>query len=292
MRWQLAILALLPTGEFLLSALNTRRNERPRELGGRFAKLAIAGLMAIVAFLPQLYAWKAVYGHWFVTPIPLAHHWWSPALSKVLFGVDRSFFYWTPMTVVILLGLLFGAFRRRPQPTDLAGRREPLAILLFVFAVLVYFIASVMGDGVYVGSSYNVNLGSAFGFRSLSEAVVVLAPGLAIVLESASVRTRRWLIAGCFLVTVWNALMLAQFHFNILPKNAGAAPFTLLNNVPRLIRGGHGFVYFLMGPTLLGAVVLLCRRSERRLRGSADADASILYRNDIGRDATASARAA
>jgi hypothetical protein len=256
MRWQLAVLALLPVGEFVSFAVNRQCSEKRRELRSLFAKLVLAGFAAFVVFLPQLIAWKAVYGHWFVTPQRLAHHWMRPDFYKVLFDSDRSFFYWTPITALALLGLMVGVARRRPpRHAVLCGRREPLAILLGAFTIQVYFIACVIGDGVF--------LGSAFGFRFLTESVVVLAPGLAILLESASNRNRRWLIAGCFLLTIWNAILLGQFHFKILPKDSGAELHTLLSNVPRLIERGVQYLIFLGGPGLLGAALFVRRLSLR-----------------------------
>jgi hypothetical protein len=212
-RWQLATLAVLPVGEALLGLPFRDRRAHSGAFGLPLnGALAVAG--AVLGFSPQLLAWRCVYGDWFVAPMAVAHNWLRPAVGHVLFSADRGLFVWTPLALVALLGGLTGL--RRADP---AAR-----LLLFAFAVQVYALASVFGTGVY--------LGVAFGFRQLTESLVLLAPGLAVLLQ----RAPRWVgVAGCLLV-LWNLLLLAQFRYGLIPADAGADLLTLLANVGHLLR--------------------------------------------------------
>src|SRR5262249_29119691 len=111
-------------------------------------------------------------------------------------------------------------------------------------------LASVWGTGVY--------LGVAFGFRQLTEAVVLLTPGLALLLGRASPRGLGWLGAlGCGLV-LWNLLLVCQFRYGLVPADAGAGPLTLSANARRL---GVRKRVLVGGRVLLGPLLLLacCR---------------------------------
>jgi hypothetical protein len=199
MRWQLAALAVLPVGEALL-----QRQWRP----------AVGLLGAVAGFFPQMLAWKCVYGHWLIAPLSVAHNWLQPAWDQVLFTQNRGLFYWTPLTLLAVVGCVR------------AARTPAIGLLLAAFLVQVYVLASVSGTGVY--------LGVAFGFRQLTEALVLLAPGLAMLLAAS--RRTRLLVGGvgCLLV-LWNLFLLCQYRYGWIPANAGADPATLLANAARLV---------------------------------------------------------
>ena len=186
MRWQSAAFAVLPLGE----ALGRSLGAGPRQLAGRLlAGLSLAALGAVLAFLPQMAAWRCVYGSWLISPVPLEHHWLKPDFWGVLGSTDRSLWYWTPLTLLALAGFLHLG---RPGPSSV---RFPAGLLLMVFVVQVYLLASIRGNGV--------RLGSAFGFRQLTETLVALAPGLALLLERAGTRSFRWLAGGGCLLVAW-----------------------------------------------------------------------------------------
>jgi hypothetical protein len=257
MRWQLALLAVLPAGECVLEVWQARADRSERRLPARAVRLGLAGLAAFALFLPQMVAWKVVYGQWLVSPLPLGHRWLRPDLGRVLLSTDRGLFYWTPLTLVLVLGCLLALVRGaghqgRPSRPSL---RQPLLLLLVAFAVQVYFFASVTGQGVY--------LGSAFGYRFLTEGIVLLAPGLAWLLETAPPRRRQALIAICFTLCVFNVLLMAQYHRGILPREAGADPSTLLTNLGRLaLSWPIGLLVFLVGPAMQ-AICLWRAKPER-----------------------------
>jgi hypothetical protein len=255
-RWQLATLVVLPVGEVFLHALaglkaaghdSYQPEARARgfpslalragegQLGLRYlALLLLTALGTAAGFAPQMFAWHCVYGDWLVAPMAVAHNWLHPAWWHVLATPDRGLFYWTPLCLLAVLGAL-------------RGLREdgPLVLLGLAFALQVYALASVWGTGVY--------LGVAFGFRQLTEAVVLLTPGLALLLGRTSPRGLWWLgLLGCGLV-LWNLLLLCQYRYGLVPANAGVEPATLLANVGRLVVRKR---LLLVGQVLLGPLLL------------------------------------
>jgi hypothetical protein len=243
--------AVLPVGEALLACLQASRSR----LGRLLLRLGSTGLGAILAFSPQLVAWHCVYGHWLVSPMPLAHNWLSPSLWEVLGAQNRSLFYWTPLTALACAGYLY-AFRprrrcyagRAPDPQIESTSRAPLALLAGAFVVQVYLLASIRGRGVF--------LGSAYGFRQLTETMVTLAAGLALLLDRATPRGYRWLCGlGCVLA-LWNLLLISQYCYYLIPVDAGASPGRLLANlIPLLFRKPHVVLGQAMALALLGPLL-------------------------------------
>jgi hypothetical protein len=254
MRWQLATFGLLPVGEAVLiwwpGACGCR--------GGHFGRLLVclgaAGFGAIVAFLPQLIAWHCLYGHWLVSLMPLAHNWLSPSFWEVLGAQNRSLFYWTPLAALACLGYLH-SFRPGKGYPDAAPEapielpsRAPLALLFGAFAIQVYLLASIRGPGVF--------LGSAYGFRQLTESVVCLAPGLALLLDRAGPRSYRWLCLLACALALWNLLLIGQYCYHLIPVDAGADPGRLLANLlPLVCRKPHMVLGQVAGMVLLWLLV-------------------------------------
>jgi hypothetical protein len=118
-------------------------------------------------------------------------------------------------------------------------------ILLAAFALQVYLMASLWGK--------SVELGDAYGFRHLTESMVALGPGLALLLERAP---RRWFasLAGvACLLAMWNLLLMTQYRCSLVPAAGGAEPAQLLANAWRLIMRRN---WSLLGPVVAGPVLL------------------------------------
>jgi hypothetical protein len=239
MRWQLATLIVLPAGEGVTLLLNSSAGKRG-EVRRRLSKMAICFLGATVAFSPQLIAWRVVYGHWWDSPITVSHNWFQPALSQVLFSQNRSLFYWTPLTLIAAVGYLlyFGPLWRQvfslPQLQRAIGKRAPtvvgspaVTLVPAAFILQIYMLASLWGSGVY--------LGVAYGFRHLTESVVLLAPGLALLVQRMPTRLYPLFAAvGCGLA-FWNLLLISQYRYGLLPADSGAEPLMLLSSSLRFI---------------------------------------------------------
>jgi hypothetical protein len=217
-RWQLATLAILPIGEAVLTWLPARDFTCRR-----WGRLALAGAGGWLAFLPQMLAWRCLFGHWLVQPFPTAHNWYQPSFWQVLLSQERGLFFWTPIALLGCLGLVGWFKHRRWHPNA--------ALLAAAFLLQVYVVASLWGQEVY--------LGAAFGFRHLTECLVLLAPGLAFLLSRGSPgRIRAFTMVGGVLV-LWNLLLLAQYRYGYIPADRGADLPTLLAQTIRLMQRKH-----------------------------------------------------
>ena len=94
MRWQNAVLLLLPAVEWLRLLWSSRKGA-PNEAGRRqlFVSAGTFVGLALVGFLPQVLAWLAIYGVPFaVSPVSPQMFWSSPALGPILFSSRNGLF--------------------------------------------------------------------------------------------------------------------------------------------------------------------------------------------------------
>ena len=145
---------------------------------------AAATAAAFVAFLPQMLAWKVIYGHWFTQNQELAQwaeqagvsqrvlfrmsSWFDPRslhLRDTLFAADRGLFSWHPVLLLGMLGLPFAV--RRFGLLPVGG--------LLVFAATAWFNGSV--------ATYRA--GDSFGARRFDLVVPFAALSFAVLLETA-----------------------------------------------------------------------------------------------------------
>jgi len=247
MRWQLACFAALPAGEALLACWNGCRMRSRQATCQPLLGLAVAAVGAGIAFSPQMVAWHHVYGHWLGSPLRLRHNWLQPSLWEVLGSQNRSLFYWTPLSLLAVAG--FFSFRRQAKPVASA----PLLLLAGTVLLQIYILASIRGDEVFLGSS--------FGFRQLTETLVALAPGMALLLERATPRWYRALgVLGCVLV-LWNLLLICEYRYLLLPPAGGASPARLLRNLFWLV---HAKPIIVIGQIVVPLAIglLLCRAEK------------------------------
>jgi hypothetical protein len=173
-----------------------------------FAVMAWLGVAAHVgARTPRLLRLGACVG---LFALPLAIVWWTavaggrfqPLQSRwldVLFSSWHGFLSWTPVVYVAALGTLI--YVRRDRTWSLVA----LAVLLATAWVL--------------GASESWLREPAFGARRLISILVVLAPGLAYLIES--VRARPLLAIAPLVIApiVWNHLLMVQYTVGWLPKD-------------------------------------------------------------------------
>jgi hypothetical protein len=232
MRWQLVTFATLPAAEAVLVAATAWRTRPGRVPWKVLVGLVLAGLGAVVGALPQMTAWRFVYGHWVAHPIPVTPHWLAPSWTDLLVSRNRGFFYWTPLTLLACAGYpvywLWGRRSGAPAPAVPPACGSRAAVFLAgSFLLQLYVLASLWGPHVYIGPG-------AFGLRHLTEALVVLAPGLALLLELAPPRWFRLLCAVASGLILWNFALIAEKRAGLLPGNSGADPSTLVGNLFRL----------------------------------------------------------
>lgn len=163
-RWQNVLFVVLPAFDELgrllgFAAVGGGAEPAAGRTPARYASF-IAGF--VLAFSPQLLAWRALRGAWFDPPAG-AHgaSFTDPALGGVLFSPDRGLFSWTPLLLLASLGLL--AF----------ARRQPRLAILFAVALALQ---------VYINATVEWS-GHGFGARRFSNCAVIFAVGLAALLH-------------------------------------------------------------------------------------------------------------
>jgi len=198
MRWQAAVWTLF----VVVLALDDLRRGRVR-----FAWLAGGAGLAALMLVPQLLAWRALYGRFLVVPQgPGYMDWSAPHLVDVLLSANHGLFAWSPIAWLGLAGLLLGLRRDRRVH---AG------------ALLVCAAAAWVNGSV---TDWDWAAGDAFGARRFDVAVPLLAWGLAALLRMAAPARAAWLAPVALLAALvaWNLGLVALFREG---RYAGAAPF-------------------------------------------------------------------
>jgi hypothetical protein len=214
MRWQLATYAALPALEAVWLATRTGKWSKRIGIVGR---LAVAGLMSVVVFTPQMVGRQIASGRPLGGLHSTGHNWFAPSLWTVLGSTDRSLFYWTPLALPAFASLVLLAVR---------SRRSAVVILTSAVVVQIYTVSALLGEQVYLGWS--------FGFRILTETCVLMAPGVAVLLDRASARTARRLALGGGVLVGWNLLLLGVYRHCIGGVDGGD-PMAVLGWVVRYI---------------------------------------------------------
>jgi hypothetical protein len=143
-----------------------RAREDRRELGRIGGRLAAGAAVSCLVVLPQLLAWKSIYGTLYL--VPQGEHfmrWDDPAWSEVLFSSRNGLLPWAPLYAVGLIGL-FAAARRLPR----------------LCAVLLGGIAL---QAIANGAVWDWWAGGSFGGRRFDSTYVAFAFGVAIVVVGA-----------------------------------------------------------------------------------------------------------
>jgi len=165
-RPQHVFLLLIPAVETIVFALRDKKEgKQTKALLGRLLFGASIAVMALVGFLPQLLAWKAVYGSAFVVPQGAGFMRWGASLwSEVLFSSRNGLFVYTPLIWFVPPGLII-----------LFRRHRTLAALLFAAFFLEVFTN---------GAAWDWWGGGAYGGRRLTGCTIIFAIGLAAFFQS------------------------------------------------------------------------------------------------------------
>ena len=196
--------AVGPALDFALT-LNANRRRFPN-----MARTALLGsAVFVVCMLPQLVAYQALNGH--PSPSKLVARkmtWTAPHALQVLFSPEHGFFFWTPLAVLAVAGLVALATRGVPYTAD--SRRIGVCALAMV-AVQVYVSGSV--------ESWTV--AGAFGQRRFVALTILLVLGLATVwrlCSQASPPARYALALVTALAIWWNVAMMALFGAGMMDR--------------------------------------------------------------------------
>lgn len=200
--WIDALFALLPAGEIFREAVRIFREpavRRIRSLGRLAGNALLFGGGALLAFSPQMVAWKIIFGHFltqpqegFATPVGFAP-------LELLFSPLHGLLPWTPLAFLGMVGLFFLAREKRP-----------------------WGIWVLLGLALYFG--YNATLeswhgGGTFGLRRLTNAFPFFLLGVAALLEQLRRRRAESAVAVALLPTFWSGMVLLRFLTYLLPHH-------------------------------------------------------------------------
>ena len=196
-RWQ----DLLFVATAVVDELLSRSHEfRPEEGWAAWARCrAVATVAALGAFLPQLLAWKSLFGRYVTIPQGVDFFAFPPPhLGRVLASSQNGWFTWTPVAVIGVVGLLAG------------GRRRP--------GLAASLVAPIVLQWLLIGSLRDSWHGHLFGMRMLTSCAPLLGVGLLWLLLDGS-RTRRAVVLA--LTTACGAytfLFAVQYRLDLVPR--------------------------------------------------------------------------
>ena len=192
-RWQNAIFAILPAIDWGIELTEAWRR-RDRGLAIRVIRGGLAFAAAATAsFLPQMLAWKSIYGHYLaISPVGPEIRWRAPQIQDVLWSSRNGLFSTSPVLYLAAIGLFL--FAR-------SARRVGVAVLVAI-AAMVYFNASIQD---WWGSA-------GFGMRRFDGVIPLLALGMGSFADTAakaiSLRPRPVVAAALLGLVVWNLTLM------------------------------------------------------------------------------------
>jgi len=223
-REQDVFFAIGPALDWVMSVLGRDRRAQPEPALGASVIAGFAGTAAfVVGFAPQLLAYSALNGH----PGPSSYvtrkmDWGAPHALAVLLSPSHGFFFWTPIALIAVGGLIWLAVRGQGNP------RRVAAIALLMVALQVYV----------AGSVQSWNVAGAFGQRRFVALTVLLVIGLSVVLRGlAGSRMRvgaQVIIAMC---VWWNLALIAEFGTGLMDRKQlelGRNAYDAFITIPRL----------------------------------------------------------
>jgi len=155
--------------------------------------LALAVVAGLIAFFPQMLYWKVVTGSWvydvgskwdFLNP-----HW------RVLFGGEKGWFIYTPITVLMVFGLFF-------------MRGQPWRKSVLVFTLLNTWVIIAWHDWHYGGS---------YSSRALVQSYPVLSLPFAALMERALATRWKWpSLALCSYLLAVNLFQIKQYNNTVI----------------------------------------------------------------------------
>ncbi len=221
-REQDLLFVAVPAADLVWRAV--RAAEGPRNL----ARLTVLLGAAAVAFVPQLFAYRAINGGFGPSSLVARKmSWLSPHFFEVLFDPGHGLFAWSPILLVAAAGLALAA-RRRGAPVAFLA----LALLLQVWIN---------------GAVESWTQAGAFGSRRFVSSTAVFAWGLAAVLEAARPRLGRTAMGIALgLVVWWNVSLMVQFGLRLMDRQRLEWPRVAVNQVtgvpPRAFRAAWLFL--------------------------------------------------
>jgi hypothetical protein len=182
------------------------------DAAGRVTSVALAGIVGYgVSYTPQLLAYLALNGHPGPTQdVARKMTWTSPHFFEVLLSTQHGFFFWTPLALVGVLGLILLASQSRADADPDAQWIGALALLM-------------CGLQVYIsGCVESWTVAGSFGQRRFVALTPLIALGLtawSLVIHS----NRRTIVRGLWATLMvlclwWNVGLMSQFGLHTMDR--------------------------------------------------------------------------
>ena len=202
---------------------------RERRFAAAGARAAALGLAAVLAFVPQLLAYRAINGAFGPSRLVTRKmSYASPHFFEVMFDPGHGLFVWAPLLLAAVVALCAATLRRRDA---VAGT------LLLALAAQVWI----------NGSVESWTQAGAFGSRRFVGASVIFAWGLAL----AAGAVRRWLgpaarVAAVVAFAWWNVSLMVQFGLRLMDRQGLEWPRVAVNQVTEVPRrvAGAAWLFF------------------------------------------------
>jgi len=192
-RWQNALFTLLPLCDVVVAISRAQRASDRRRISDVILGGSVFTLAATVVFVPQMIAWRSIYGSWLaVSPLGPQIRWAHPQLVDILWSSRNGLLSWSPMLYLAAIGLIMFAVA------------EPAAgiPLLISVAAMTYFNAAIQD---WWGSD-------GFGGRRFDGTIPIFCLGAASFIAYAASLTRRHplrvVAAGASLLVIWNLTLM------------------------------------------------------------------------------------
>jgi hypothetical protein len=179
-------------------------------------KAALGTAAVVVFFLPQAIAYLTLYGHLGPSPdVQQKMTWTAPNAWRVLVSPDNGWFFWTPLALPALIGLValvcgYGGRDAGAAAVDGRERRWIGSICLVMLA-----------SQIYVSGSLDTWAGAgSFGQRRLVGLTVFLVIGLATLLQMIRAGWPRYAVNAIVVLSIWwNLGLIAQFALGLMNRN-------------------------------------------------------------------------
>ena len=175
----------------------------------RLLTLTLAGAAAfIVVYAPQLLAYNALNGHpSATTAVTRKMIWTSPHLAGVLFSPEHGLFFWTPLALIAVLGLVWLASGRSSAVHADAAWIGVIALVMFA------------AQAYISGSVDSWTVAGSFGQRRFVATTPLIALGLATIGASIATRPLRLVaLATAVLALWWNVGLMLQFGLHTMDR--------------------------------------------------------------------------
>lgn len=207
-RWQNIFFALLPGFIYAISLYEKGFNLKA--LKSFFIKIFLYSISLTVFIVPQFIIFHIIYGFWL--GVPQGESFLSFNLSRlflVLFSSHNGLFHWHPITFICFSGLILSAFYKKIHIS-----------FIIIFLVQAY-IASL---------PYDWWAGHSFGMRRLLNCSIILAFGLAFLLNYLYKRYKTCFYGLCIFLIILcfiNIMMFIAYSKSVIPHGV---PFNYLES--------------------------------------------------------------